>query len=307
MKILFLGSSSFTGFHFVNNLSKNINHEIYCLFTKKKNAYNSIRKNRINILSKKKNLKFFYQIEFGDLKFIKLIKKEKFDALCLHHAETNNYNDDKKFNFKKSIKKNTKNINKVFRNLDKKTFILISNTIFQKIKSKKYNDINNYGRSKSITYKILKKACNKFKLKFKSIYITNPWGIYEEKKLNYYLIKCWIKGEEAIVKFPNYIRDNIFIDKLTNQYIKILYSKSNKIDYFPSGYCSTNEEFIKALKKKFEKFFNIRANVKFIYNSKHSQPKIRINSKSFKKKIKIKENLNIYFNYYKKLINKLHT
>ncbi len=303
MKILFLGSSSFTGYHFVKNLSKIKNNKIVCLFTKKKNDYQSIRLNRINSLSKKKNIKLIYQIKFGDSKFIKLVKKN-FDIICLHHAETKNYNDDKKFKFKKSINKNTQNINTVFKNLDKKTLIVISNTIFQKIKEKKYIAVNNYGKSKSITYEKLKEACNKFKIRFKSIYITNPWGIYEEKKLNYYLIKSWINREEAIVKFPNYIRDNIFIEKLTKQYIKLLYSKSKKIDYFPSGYCSTNEEFIKALKKKFEKFFKIKAYVKFIYNLKHEQPKIRINSKKFKKKIIINENLNYYFNYYKKLINK---
>lgn len=304
MKILFLGSSSFTGFHFVNNLSKKKNNKIVCLFTKKKNDYQSIRYRRISALSKKKNIKLIYKIKFGDSKFIKLVKK-KFDVICLHHAETKNYNDDKKFKFKKSINKNIQNINKVFQNLDKKTLIVISNTIFQKIQSKKYSAVNNYGKSKSITYEKLKKACTKFNLRFKSIYITNPWGIYEEKKLNYYLIKSWINGEEAIVKFPNYIRDNIFIEKLSKQYIKLLNSKSKKIDYFPSGYCSTNEEFIKALKKKFEKFFKTNAYVKFIYNLKHEQPIIRINSKKFKKTIVINENLNTYFNYYKKLINKL--
>ena len=193
----------------------------------------------------------------------------------------------------------------MFQNLDKKTLIVISNTIFQNIKSKKYAAVNNYGKSKSITYNKLKEVCNKFNLKFKSIYITNPWGIYEEKKLNYYFINNWINDKEAIVKFPNYIRDNIYIDKLTEQYGKLIYSKSKKVDYFPTGYCSTNEAFIKALKKEFEKFFNTKANVKFIYNLKHQQPRIRINSKTYKHKINIKENSNIYFNYYKKLINKI--
>jgi len=304
MKILFLGASSFTGFHFVKKLSKNRNNQVYCLFTKNKSNYHSVRANRINILSKKKNIKLIYEIKFGDLKFVKLIKKKKFNVLCLHHAETKNYNDDKKFKFEKSIKKNTMNIDKVFKHLNKKILILISNSIFQNIKKMRYCAVNNYGRSKSIAYEIIQKACKKFKLKYKSIYISNPWGIYEEKKLNYYLISSWINGKEAIVKYPDYIRDNIFIDKLTEQYERIIYSKSKKIDYFPSGYCSTNEEFIQALKKKFEIFFNIKANVKFIYNLKHTQPKIRINGKKFKKKIIINENLDNYFNYYKRLINK---
>ena len=87
----------------------------------------------------------------------------------------------KNLNLKTQLKKIHNNLNKVFQNLDKKTLIVISNTIFQNIKSKKYAAVNNYGKSKSITYNKLKEACNKFNLKFKSIYITNPWGIYEEK------------------------------------------------------------------------------------------------------------------------------
>ena len=37
-------------------------------------------------------------------------------------------------------------------------------------------------------------------------------------------------------------------------YKKIVLSKSNKINYFPSGICSTNKLFIEALCNKFEKF-----------------------------------------------------
>ena len=54
MNILFLGSSSFTGFHFVEMLSKNSRNKIYCTLTKKKNKYESIRLDRINLLKKKR-------------------------------------------------------------------------------------------------------------------------------------------------------------------------------------------------------------------------------------------------------------
>jgi len=118
------------------------------------------------------------------------------------------------------------------------------------------------------------------------------------------MIINWLKNKDVVISYPNYIRDNIHIDKLTKNYIKMIHSKSKKIDYFPSGYCSTNEAFIIALKKRFEKHFNKKVNLNFIYNLKHIQPTTRINSKKIKKKIVIKENLKSYFNYYQKLINK---
>ena len=304
MKILFLGCSSFTGFHFVSELSKASKNFIFCILTKKINDYDSIRRQRIHILKKKKNIKFFYNTKFGDKNFLKIVKSNNFNIVCLHHAETSNYNDNKKFKYYESIKKNVFNIKSVFRFLHKNSLIIISNTVFQEIKNKKYLPVNNYGKSKSVTYEKIKKICEEYNFRYKSVFITNPWGIYEEKKLNYYLINNWIQNREVVINYPNYIRDNIYIDDLTKSYVKILKSKSKKIDYFPSGYCSSNKEFIEALRKKFEKFFNKKTKVKYVYNLKHNQPILRINGKKIKKKILIKENLRKYFNYYKKLVFK---
>ncbi len=136
-------------------------------------------------------------------------------------------------------------------------------------------------------------------LKYKSIFITNPWGILEEKKLNYLLIKNWLNNKTPKITFPNYIRDNILIDDLSNAYYKILNSNSKKINYFPSGYCSSNEVFISALKNKFEKFFKKKVNVNFVYDVPHKQPIKRINGKRVLKKIIFRKNLNKYFKYYK--------
>ena len=121
--------------------------------------------------------------------------------------------------------------------------------------------------------------CKKYNLQYKSIYIANPWGPLEEKKLNYYLISNWIKNKNITISHPRYIRDNIYIDKKIKKYVKIVYSKSKKIDYFPSGYCSTNKEFIEAFKIKFERFFNKKVNVSYSKETIYDQPLTRINVK----------------------------
>ena len=116
------------------------------------------------------------------------------------------------------------------------------------------------------------------------------------------MIQSWLKNGKISIKYPKYIRDNIFIEKLSKSYLEIVKSKSKKIDYFPSGYCCTNKAFIEAFKIKFEKFFNIKTNVDYLFKTKHYQPMKRINSLKVKKKIIIKENLNQYFTYYKKML-----
>lgn len=302
MKLLFLGASSFTGYHFVKKISKTKKYKIYCTLTKNLSQYDAIRLERIKLLSKYKNIIFINKTKFGDKKFINLLSEEKFDFICLHHASTKNYNDDSKFNLNKSLKKNTLNINSVFNKINREATIIISNTIFQKIPSKKYQAVNKYGISKSIAYNKIKNHCKKYNLKFKSVFITNPWGILEEKKLNYYLIYNWLQNKKVFISHPNYIRDNIYIDKLSNFYLKIIKSNSKKIDYFPSGYCSSNKVFIEALKKKFEKFFKKKVKVEYAVNAKYNQPISRINGEKIKKKIIINENLRKYFLTYKNLV-----
>ncbi len=302
MHILFLGVSSFSGYHFIKKLSENKKNKIICTLTKKLNSYKSIRYERIKLIKKIKNIQIIEKIKFGDEKFINLLKKKKFNVICLHHALTKNYNSNTKFNLKKSLTENTKNINLVFSKIDKKCKIVISNTIFQNIPSKRYKAVNNYGISKSRSYEKIKLSCKKFNLKYKSIYITNPWGPLEEKKLNYYLITNWIQNKKTFVSHPNYIRDNIFIDKLTKYYYKIVNSNSKKIEYFPSGYCSTNKIFIESFKNKFEKFFNKKVKIEYGRKPKYNQPICRINGKKINKKIIISENLDKYFLSYKNFL-----
>ena len=303
MKILFLGASSFTGYHFVKQISKNKTVKIFCTLTQHIHNYKYIRKERINLLKKIRNVKILSNITFGSRLFIELIKKEKFDILCFHYSHTKNYNDDKKFNLKKAKKKNLKNIKLVFNNINNNQKIIISNTIFQQINKKKYAPVNKYGISKTYNYEIFKKFCLLKKIKYKSIFIPNPWGILEERKLNYHLIKKWFNNEVPVINYPKYIRDNIFITKLSYEYYKIIFSKSKKRDYFPSGYCSTNKVFIEALKNEFIKKFRINAKVKYIYNQIHAQPIKRINGSKILKKIRFKEDLKSYFRYYKNLFN----
>ena len=295
MNLLFIGVSSFTGFHFVKKISETNKFKIYCTLTKNLNDYRSERLERIRLISKNKNVVLVKKTKFGDKKFINLLSKTKFNIICFHHAVTKNYKDDLKFNLSKSINENTINIDKVFNKIYSDTKIVVSNTIFQKVKDKGYDNFSKYGISKDSSYKKIKLYCKKHRLKLKSIFITNPWGILEEKKLNYYLINRWLLDKKTVIEHPNYIRDNIYIDKLSNYYIRIISSNSKKIDYFPTGYCSTNKAFIEALKNKFEKFFNKKVNVNFKKKGNYSQPLIRINGKKIYNKIKINENLKEYF------------
>ncbi len=300
--ILFVGLTSFTGFYFVKDMCKNKKNKIFCVLTKDKKKYDYLKKKRLNIISKNKNVKLINNVKFGDKKFLKLIKDIKFEIFCFHHAHTNNYNDDSKFNFRKSIKNNLNNVDKVFSIIPQNAKIIITNTVFQKIDKKKYKPLSNYGLSKTVSYEKMIELSKKYKIEYKSFFIPNPWGILEEKKLNYYLITNWLNKNKTEIKFPDYIRDNIFINKLSEEYNNLLHLRSKQKEFFPSGYCSSNKVFIEALRKKFEKFFKIKTDVKYSLMTKTDQPLIRINGNKIQKKIQFKENLDNYFRYYSRIV-----
>jgi len=302
--ILFTGVSSFTGFNFVKKMSENKNFNIFCVLTRNKKNYSFLQKKRIEIIKKKKNVHLLYNCKFGDENFIKLLKEKKFKILCFHHSYTKNYNDDFKFDFSKSLVNNLNNIENVFKEILKNSKVIISNTYSQS--SLKNKAFSKYGISKNITYETFKNFCNLYKIEYKSIFINNPWGILEEKKLNYYLISCWLEKKEAIIKNPYYIRDNINIDILSSIYNKMILSNSSKKEYYPSGYCCSNRVFCEALRQDFEKFFKIVTRVKYLTKQINDEPIVLTNKAKILKKVKFqnKDNIAQYFSYYGNLKEK---
>ena len=301
--ILFTGVSSFTGFYFVKKMSENKNINIFCALTQNRKSYSLLQKKRIDLISKKKNVHLLFNCKFGDKNFIRLLKLKKFKILCFHHSYTKNYNDNLNFNFSKSLINNLNNVENVFSNILKNSKIIISNSYFQSSFKKNYKSFNKYGISKNITYETYKNFCNLYNIKYKSIFINNPWGVLEEKKFNYYLISSWLKNKEVNIKHPNYIRDNINVEILSSKYNKIVLSNSSKNEYYPSGYCSSNKVFVEALRVEFEKFFNITTKVKYSKNLVNNEPITRINKSKILKEVKFqnKDNLIQYFSYYNNL------
>ena len=297
--ILFTGASSFTGFHFVKKLSENKNYSIVCTFTKKKFYYEKLKLKRLLILSKKKNIKFFYNVAFGDKKFFKIIEKNNFNFICLHGSYTYQYNDDQKFKITDALGSNLNNIDFFYNKISKSTKLILSNSIFQKNEKKNYDSIGKYGLSKFITHEVINYLSKKNKIDTGFFFIPNPWGVLEERRFLYYLIKNWKEGNTPVIKSPFYIRDNIYVDDLTNQYIKLFSKNLNYNLFYPSGFKSNNLNFALKIKKEYEKFFKQKVKLSHIRQTKFDEPLKRVNSiRNTKKDFAKKNQLFEYFQYY---------
>ena len=304
--ILFTGASSFTGYHFVNRLSKEKKNIIYCLLTKKKKQYKGLKALRLSLLKNKKNIRFFYNISFGEKKFFFILNKFSFNFLCLHGAYTHQYNNDEEFSISDALKSNLNKIDILFKNINnKKTKIILTNSIFQKNEKKKnYISIGKYGLTKFITHEVFHYLAIKYKVDITYFFIPNPWGILEEKRFLYYLIKTWKNGKTPIVKSPIYIRDNIYVDDLSKNYLKLFSKKSFPSYVYPSGAIISNLNFAKKIKTEFEKYTCKKFKLKKYLQKKLIEPIKRVNSKKkYKNKIATQKQLSDYFKYYDNLLN----
>jgi UDP-glucose 4-epimerase len=215
MRVLFTGSSSFTGMNFINKLI-DLNYEVTAVFTKIHKSYNQLQKSRIENISKLAN--FVYGVNFGDEQFIELLNEKQYDIACFHHAEVANYKSNL-FNTDLALKRNTLGIEKVTKILKKNsTKLLITRSIYEEgVGSRSINkDVGEYGLAKRLTFEKFKNSYDPKDLF--SFVICNPYGKLENPKLQQYLVKMWKVGEIPILNHPYLVRDNIPIDLMAESY-----------------------------------------------------------------------------------------
>ena len=228
MKILFTGSSSFTGYHFLDQINKK-KIKTFAIFSKKSFSYKKSYQKRI-LSSKLKFVKPKSNIKFGSSKFLKIIKEEKIDTICFHHFIVGNL--DQKYKFKQNLKK-------LLLNLEKVTFYLAQNSnpaiiytssVYQRISANNsyLNDNSriNYGLTKLILFQLLKYHCNKNKIKFIDFELQNPIGQFEKSNsLPYSIAKSYFEKSEIILNHPERIFKYEFIEKISKDYVKVLKSR----------------------------------------------------------------------------------
>ena len=73
---------------------------------------------------------------------------------------------------------------------------------------------SSYGLSKGITSDIFRRHAREFGVPLAKFVIPKPFGPLEEERFCRYAYCRWLVGEPAIVRFPEYVRDNIHIDLL---------------------------------------------------------------------------------------------
>ena len=282
MKVLFTGSSSFTGYWFVNHLLNN-NHNVYSTFTKKIDDYIGLKKARTQRLLNK--IVPVFDASFGNENFLDLINKENFDLICHHGADVTDYKSSN-FDVNSAFKNNTHNIVQVLNLLrDRNAKLIITGSVFEGregLGSGKLLSFSPYGLSKQFTSEAFEYYCDALGVPLAKFVIPNPFGPLEEERFTSFLVKSWIKGEEPVVKTPLYVRDNIHISLLASCFEKFCgeFNNGNLMYYKfnPSGYVESQEQFTKRFSEEISMRLKIKASFKVSKQTDFNEPLIKINN-----------------------------
>ena len=286
MKILFTGSSSFTGYHFIKCLVKD-GHDLTITFSKNKNFYLKQKNNRSErVKDLIKNYDCNFNVDFSNEKSINFLKKiSSIDVFCHHFADTSNYKSNK-YDLYNALENNTKILDesiKILKGKGLKDYIY-TGSYFEPAEefSLNYNSFSSYGLSKSLTGQIIRHYCHNHSVNYKKFIIPNPLGeLEDENRLTTFVAKQWIDKKIFVIQQPAYLRDNIPIKILSKRYSYFIKGRKLKLDS-PSFYRLSNLDFIALFSKEMKKRSNLKCEFNFINSPKYTEPMKKFNDNRLK-------------------------
>lgn len=281
MRILFTGSSSFTGYWFISALVA-AGHEVVATFQGDGKSYDGVRAKRVARLEQQ--CRTVFECPLGSNQFIQLIDSTSWDVLCHHAADVTDYKSSK-FDAVAALQRNTHNLPTVLEHLSKSCFkVVLTGSIFEQaegVGSDPDRAFSPYGLSKGLTSDYFRYYCQAKNMALGKFVIPNPFGPYEEPRLTSYLVNAWAKRETPVIKTPDYVRDNIHVSLLAKVYADFISNLSEKSAYShcsPSGYVESQGAFVRRFAEAMRPRLGLPCDADFQRQESFPEPRIRINS-----------------------------
>jgi nucleoside-diphosphate-sugar epimerase len=283
VKILFTGSSSFTGYWFVTELV-GAGHEVVATFRRNPTQYEGVRKERVKRLQKM--CECVFNAPLGGEAFLSVVGDESsWDMFCHHAAQVEGY-DRPDFDVLSAVANNTCNLEVVLDELlaRKCRRLVLTGSIFESREGageEPLRAFSSYGLSKSLTAQFVRHLAEVRSMSLGKFVIPNPFGPFEEPRFTSYLVREWYQDRTALVRSPDYIRDNIHVDLLAKAYRSFAKSMPEAPGfrrYNPSGSRSTQGQFARRFAEEMRPRLNLACDLSCAEQSEFLEPRERVNT-----------------------------
>ncbi len=281
MNILFTGGSSFTGYWFARQLVS-AGHNVLVPFRRQPQEYtDELRRKRVQALADMCHPVF--GVSFGDDRFLRLVKEDKWDLLCHHAAEATNYKNPD-FNVAAAVENNTHRLPLVLDALRDIgcNKVVLTGSVFENdegVGSGALEAFSPYGLSKGFTWQLFRYYAQSRQISLGKFVIPNPFGPYEEPRFTHYLIKNWFARATPSVNTPSYVRDNIHVSLLAKVYVQFIATLPDGISRInPSGYIETQGSFTQRVANEMRERLDLKCDFVLKEQSDFSEPRIRVNT-----------------------------
>ena len=280
MKILLTGASSFTGYWFARALAE-AGHQVTAALRGAIPDYtNAPRATRVAQLARYATL--VEHCSFGSPQFIALCKEHHFDLLCHHAARVGDYKNPN-FDIAGAIAENILNLRDILAAGHFRA-VLLTGTVFEADEGAGGTPLvafSPYGISKGATAQVVRYRCHEAGIGFHKFVIPNPFGPLEEPRFCHYLMQQWRNGEIALVKTPDYVRDNIHVDLLAAAYATYagrILNGDAPAKLNPSGYVESQGAFARRFAHEIRARSSLECRLELAVQSEFSEPLARINT-----------------------------
>jgi nucleoside-diphosphate-sugar epimerase len=285
VRVLFTGSSSFTGYWFIRELHA-AGHEVIATFRGPgASAYSEDpRATRVARLGELCEPRF--NCSFGGDRFIELIRElGQIDVLCHHAADTTNYKS-ADFDVLSAVESNTHRIGEVFSALKASgcNRMVLTGSFFaggEGAGSEGLPHFSAYGLSKAITSEIVRFQALQADFGFSKFVIPNPFGPFEEARFTTYLVRTWYQRETPSVSSPAYVRDNIHVSLLAKAYLRFLerVSGGERCERTnPSGYVESQGMFALRFSREMQSRLGLDCPLDLKVQTEFVEPRVRLNT-----------------------------
>jgi len=283
MRILLTGGSSFTGLWFAAELAR-AGHEVVAALRRRRDEYSGVRAARVERLAGV--CRCVFGCSFGDETFLKVITEGRpWDLLCHHAAEVANYKS-ADFDPIAALAHNTHNLRAILGVLREcgARRILLTGSVFEPGEGAGSDGLpafSPYGLSKGLTATVFRHYAGVYGMRLGKFVIPNPFGPFEEPRFTTYLARCWLSGQPAAVRTPEYVRDNIHVSLLARTYVRFAESLSAAPGFEclnPSGYVESQGQFALRVAAALGPRLRVPCAVRLLPQTEFPEPRARYNT-----------------------------